>query len=246
MISPRSLCSFAHDIDSTALSSSLTTIEIVSGASSYVFDQDHTSYRLSTDGLSSRIIIHTDYIDDGIYEMLLGLSGDRIYDLRAVNDHLLETLIVRLSATLYRFDLFMSKKEATSSRLPIIIVKSGVINLDKIMAMIEAQTLARDLVNLPPNAKSPHQYAKIIKSLDWKHHTIIDTKDVELRQEGCGLITAVASGGNEGAHIICITPHALASSGCDRLIAGKGVVFDAGGLQIKPDTGMLDMKCDMA
>jgi leucyl aminopeptidase len=29
-------------------------------------------------------------------------------------------------------------------------------------------------------------------------------------------------------------------------LIGKGVTFDAGGLQIKPDTGMLDMKCDMS
>lgn len=27
---------------------------------------------------------------------------------------------------------------------------------------------------------------------------------------------------------------------------GKGVTFDAGGIQIKPDTAMLDMKCDMS
>ena len=27
---------------------------------------------------------------------------------------------------------------------------------------------------------------------------------------------------------------------------GKGVTFDAGGIQIKPDKYMLDMKCDMA
>ena len=29
-------------------------------------------------------------------------------------------------------------------------------------------------------------------------------------------------------------------------LIGKGVTFDAGGLQIKPDTAMLDMKCDMS
>ncbi len=29
-------------------------------------------------------------------------------------------------------------------------------------------------------------------------------------------------------------------------LIGKGVTFDAGGIQIKPDTAMLDMKCDMS
>ncbi len=34
--------------------------------------------------------------------------------------------------------------------------------------------------------------------------------------------------------------------GYKRALVGKGVTFDAGGVQIKPDTGMHDMKMDMA
>lgn len=246
MISPRSLCLFAHDLLDSA-TPALMTIEILSGDTPYVFDIEHPSYRLSSDGISTRIILHIDHMTDGVYEMLQGLSGERVYDLRAVPLSSIESLALRISMTLYRFEVFMTRDTSHAESLPrIILPTDSGINIDKIMAMIEAQTLARDLVNLPPNAKNPDQYAEIIKSLEWKHHDIIDKKDVELRQEGCGLITAVAAGGQDGAHILTIVPRGLESDSCDRLITGKGVVFDAGGLQIKPDTGMLDMKCDMA
>lgn len=56
---------------------------------------------------------------------------------------------------------------------------------------------------------------------------------------------AVGAGSDYHPYMVVLTPKNPPKTEKYALI-GKGVTFDAGGIQIKPDTAMLDMKCDMS
>src|SRR5262249_44752122 len=68
-------------------------------------------------------------------------------------------------------------------------------------------------------------------------------------QLGMGLFLAVAQGSTEEPRFIHLAwkpPHTGASPLPRLVLVGKGVTFDSGGLSLKTNDGMLDMKTDMA
>jgi len=110
----------------------------------------------------------------------------------------------------------------------------------------EGVCLARDLVNKPASEKPPLTLAKEAQRIGKKHHikaTILKKK--ELKAQGLNAILAVGKGSeNEPALVILeLNNHKKEQP---TVLIGKGITFDAGGLQIKPDNAMLDMKSDMA
>lgn len=116
-------------------------------------------------------------------------------------------------------------------------------------AICEGVMVARDLVNEPPALMTPVAIAKqtqqLCKDTDLTV-TILDEK--ELRKERMGLMLAVAQGAMDSAPPrlirIAYTPKKKAKKHV--VLVGKGVMFDTGGLNLKPADGMLDMKTDMA
>lgn len=112
--------------------------------------------------------------------------------------------------------------------------------------VVDDVCLARDLVNLPPNLLYPESFVDRGKAL------LKDTKvDVEVLDEralergGYGGLTSVGGGSSRPPRLLRI---AYQPKGAKTHLAlvGKGITFDSGGLDIKPPTGMLTMKMDMA
>jgi leucyl aminopeptidase len=110
----------------------------------------------------------------------------------------------------------------------------------------EAVTLARDLINTPANDMGPADLEAAARKLAAAHGAEIRSiVGDDLLAQNLNLIHAVG--------------RAAAATAAPRLIdmiwgdaahprvtlVGKGVCFDTGGLDIKPDTGMLNMKKDM-
>lgn len=189
------------------------------------------------------IFTHVDFISQDEITRWISSAGKKVmYDFSFVDGNKSHCLLLRLGCALYSFDYFRSDR--TTKDVPLILVASIDSAIQDILAKITALTLARDFVNLPPNAKSPKQYRAMIEALPWKNTSIQSYDDKALRDMGCGLITAVAAGGSDGAQAIILK--SKDSQQIDQVFVGKWVIFDAGGLQIKPDTGMLDMKCDMS
>jgi len=109
--------------------------------------------------------------------------------------------------------------------------------------------LCRDWVNMPPNKLTTDSYVQIIektcqqKKLDYQ----ILTKD-ELIAQGFGGLLAVNAGSSQAPYFVEITYKAEnAFNPKPIILIGKGIVYDTGGLSIKPTPGSMDiMKCDMA
>ncbi len=113
----------------------------------------------------------------------------------------------------------------------------------------EAAALARDLVNEPASIAVPKHlvaHAEEIAALAPSRITLEVLDRKQCAKKGMGAFLAVAQGAGEEPYFIhlCYKPARKAR----RTIAlvGKGVTFDSGGLQIKPDHAMATMKLDMS
>jgi len=109
-----------------------------------------------------------------------------------------------------------------------------------------AVSLARELVNLPPCDLYPETFAQRVQENASEFNiecTIWD--ESMLKAERMNAILGVARG-SERPPRLAILRYRHAPSSKTLAIVGKGVTFDSGGLSLKTNEQMLDMKCDMA
>ncbi len=111
-----------------------------------------------------------------------------------------------------------------------------------------ARDWARDLVNTPPNLLFPQSFADGVKkrvtaSSAKVSVSVLDEK--ALVKGGFGGIVGVGQGSVHPPRIVTMS-WAPAGAQASVALVGKGITFDSGGLNIKPTTGMVTMKSDMA
>ena len=115
-----------------------------------------------------------------------------------------------------------------------------------VRALAAANTLARELTALPPNALPPAAYRKRVRQLAKERGWKIEEYDFRrLKKMGAGAFCAVAQGsGHEDAAIVHLS---YRPKGAKQTIAlvGKGICFDTGGHNLKPAKYMAGMHEDM-
>ena len=115
---------------------------------------------------------------------------------------------------------------------------------NEISRIVEGVWLARDLINTPANDMGPAELEYAARSLATRHHAKVRAiVGDDLLKENLPLIHAVGRAADRAPRLIDITwgdpSHPKIT------LIGKGVCFDTGGLDIKPESGMLNMKKDM-
>ena len=118
----------------------------------------------------------------------------------------------------------------------------------RIEAEAKGNNLARWLTALPPNYLDAVAYADLARSLAKKHgwqFKRFDTKS--LSSLGCGAFLAVAQGNDDDSASIVRLRYrpGKSSARADLSLVGKGIIFDTGGINLKPFEFMLDMHGDM-
>jgi leucyl aminopeptidase len=110
--------------------------------------------------------------------------------------------------------------------------------------IVEGVTLARDLINTPANDMGPAQLEQAARKLAARHAaTVSSIVGDELLEHNFPLIHAVGRAAAGAPRLIDIS---WGEADHPRVtLVGKGVCFDTGGLDIKPDASMLNMKKDM-
>ena len=114
-------------------------------------------------------------------------------------------------------------------------------------ACAQATWMARDLINLPANLLGPAELAAAANDLARLFGaTARLTSGAELAAE-YPMIAAVGAGSDRPAFVAQIDWRGSTAKADAPLVAlcGKGVVFDTGGYDLKPSSGMLRMKKDM-
>jgi len=114
-------------------------------------------------------------------------------------------------------------------------------------AIIDGVNLARDLVNEPANVLGPAEFAQRAKALTKAGVQVEVLNDAALKKLGMGALLAVGQGSDKPSHVVVMQwKGAGPKGGAPIAIVGKGVTFDAGGISLKPASGMEEMKGDMA
>jgi leucyl aminopeptidase len=110
--------------------------------------------------------------------------------------------------------------------------------------IVEAVTLARDLVNTPANDLGPAELEAAARALANQHGAAVRAIVGEARlAENFPLIHAVGRASCQAPRLIDV---AWGDTAAPKVtVVGKGVTFDTGGLDIKPESGMQIMKKDM-
>jgi leucyl aminopeptidase len=114
--------------------------------------------------------------------------------------------------------------------------------------LAEAKAYAADLVNTPPNKLFPQSFADSVKERAAAGKAKVSVKVLDekaLAKGGFGGIVGVGQGSVHPPRIVTLTWSPAKGKGSVALV-GKGITFDSGGLNLKPSTGMVTMKCDMA
>ena len=138
----------------------------------------------------------------------------------------------------YQFSRYR-KSEARNVRL---VLPEGV-DGDVLSHVVEGVTLCRDLTNMPSNDMGPAELEAAARALAKNHSAQIQVTNGATLAKNFPLVHAVGAGSARAPRLIDMT-WGKASDPKITLV-GKGVCFDTGGLDIKPDTGMLNMKKDM-
>ncbi len=110
-----------------------------------------------------------------------------------------------------------------------------------------ATWFARDLVNAPANEVHPTHLARVATEVakEGKLKLRVYDRD-ECRKLGMGAFLGVAAGSEQPPKFIHLTYTPRGRARKRVAVIGKGITFDAGGLDLKTAEGMLRMKDDMS
>ena len=112
-------------------------------------------------------------------------------------------------------------------------------------AIGESVCLARDLGNYPGNVATPTKLAQVAEDIAEEGKmkvTVFDRK--EFTEMGMGGLAGVAIGTDEPPKFI-ILEYMKGGDSKPKVLVGKGLTFDSGGISIKPSPKMDEMKYDM-
>ena len=148
----------------------------------------------------------------------------------------------------YTFTLFKSKE--TKRKECEAVLLSAVAEADALVAKAaiaaEAVSYTRDLINLPGNILNPVMMAdeavKMAQTLPLEVE-VLDETFMEINNMHA--ILAVGQGSNNPPRMVVLKYNGAGDAPYTAFV-GKGITFDSGGISIKPDDNMGEMKDDMS
>jgi leucyl aminopeptidase len=176
-------------------------------------------------------------------------TADIILAADTKNEEILLAYAEGLALASYQFGKY--KKEVPEVHLKTIYingkVKQGQIN--ELQALIEGTFLARDLVNIPVSHQTAEQLSESIKEKGKEAGfkvEVLNKNKIEALKMG-GLLSVAAGSIDPPTFNILEWKPKNAKNKKPIIFVGKGVVFDTGGLTLKPTPNSMDlMKSDMA
>ncbi|MCV9965833.1 leucyl aminopeptidase [Pararhizobium sp. BT-229] len=155
----------------------------------------------------------------------------------------------------YSFDIYKTtKKDDDDQKGPpkptkVTIVTGAVIAAKKAaansQAIAEGVFIARNLVNEPANVLGPVEFAAKAKELEKLGVEVEILTERDMKKLGMGALLGVAQGSVRPPRLAIMQWKGGKPKDKPVAFIGKGVVFDSGGISIKPGAGMEDMKGDM-
>ncbi|MBV7409508.1 leucyl aminopeptidase [Maritimibacter sp. DP1N21-5] len=118
-------------------------------------------------------------------------------------------------------------------------------SVDGIVAVAEGVFLTRDLVNEPANILTTTEFADRAKALEELGVKVEVLEEADLEKLGMRALLGVGQGSESPSKVVVMQWNGGEAGTKPLALVGKGVVFDTGGISIKPAGGMEDMTMDM-
>lgn len=112
-------------------------------------------------------------------------------------------------------------------------------------AVAEGVFFTRDLVNEPANVLTTHDFAARLAAMQELGLDVEILEEDELTKLGMGALLGVGQGSESPSKVVVMQWHGGPKGEAPFALIGKGVVFDTGGISIKPAAGMEEMTMDM-
>lgn len=151
----------------------------------------------------------------------------------------------------YKFDTYKSKKKSGEPEkdlkltLKVADTKAVRKSWSASDAIADGVILARDLVNEPANVLGPVEFAKKAAELEKLGVEVEILGEKEMKKLKMAALLGVAQGSVRPPRLAVMRWNGGKKGVAPVAFVGKGVVFDTGGISIKPSGGMEDMKGDM-
>lgn len=151
----------------------------------------------------------------------------------------------------YSFDKYKKPKDGEGNPKPVAIAiavaetAAARSTWSKRSGVADGVMLARDLVNEPANILGPVEFAAKAKALTKLGVQVEILGERELKKLDMAALLGVAQGSSRPPRVAIMRWSGGKAKEQPLCFIGKGVVFDTGGISIKPSAGMEDMKGDM-
>jgi leucyl aminopeptidase len=144
----------------------------------------------------------------------------------------------------HEFDRYRSKKDDPQSGSRVLVTGEAA-KIEATVRLAEATALVRDLVNTPAGDLGPAELERAAQDLATDTGARVRVTKAKELAEGYPLIAAVGAAASEARAPRLIELEWGKADDPRIAVVGKGVCFDSGGLDLKPASGMRQMKKDM-
>ncbi|MDC0737303.1 leucyl aminopeptidase [Cognatishimia sp. SS12] len=164
------------------------------------------------------------------------------------NHNKLDQVALGLALRDYRFDSHKSDAETKDSRTVTMMVNDpeGVsAKAEPLLAVAEGVFFTRDLVNEPANVLTTTEFAERLIAMRGVGLEVDVLEEDKLAELGMGALLSVGQGSDSPSKVVVMRWMGGEDDSAPLALVGKGVVFDTGGISLKPAAGMEDMTMDM-
>jgi len=149
----------------------------------------------------------------------------------------------------YGFEVHKTGEEAGKPAGEITVMYAGAGELEAeaapLLAVAEGVFMTRDLVNEPANVLTTTEFADRLAQMRALGLEVEVLEEDELKKLGMRTLLCVGQGSASPSKVVVMQWKGGETDAPPLALVGKGVVFDTGGISLKPAAGMEDMTMDM-
>jgi len=114
-----------------------------------------------------------------------------------------------------------------------------------LLAIADGAFMTRDLTNEPANFLTTTEFADRLAEMKSLGLEVEVLDDAKLEELGMRTLLSVGQGSDSPSYVVVMHWNGGEKGAAPLALVGKGVVFDTGGISLKPGAGMEDMTMDM-
>jgi leucyl aminopeptidase len=175
-------------------------------------------------------------------------AGGKALTVMAGNMNRAADLAMGIVLRTYDFDAHKTAGEETAKGEVVVAHKSAdetAAAFAPLLAVAEGVHMTRDLINEPANVLTTTEFAARIEGLREIGLEVEILEEADLEKLGMHCLLSVGQGSVSPSKVAVMQWKGGPKDAAPLALVGKGVVFDTGGISLKPAAGMEDMTMDM-